>query len=263
MLPALCGVPAGSENAQIAHRKGNSLRASPLAKPLLTSSDDQGTSLPRTVSVGGHQRNASYPAAVGESAEVREDSSCPQTGARFNNPCINGCGQNDANRPLQLDASNVPIANPFDGKKASELAGKFTDSIRYLLRGAPKRFKELYVMIAERQPQDCPAQGNKVSLASMGWLHEIQRELQEIATNRDGLWHLKETTAARYDREELYEKVWAQPIQTLAKEYGGSDVALARACRRRRIPLPGRGYWAKKAAGKPVPDRHYPRLIPL
>lgn len=47
-------------------------------------------------------------------------------------------------------------------------------------------------MIAESQPEDCPAHGNKVSLASIRWLHEIQRELQEIAVNRDGFWHLKE-----------------------------------------------------------------------
>ena len=60
---------------------------------------------------------------------------------------------------------------------------------------------------------------------------------------------------SRYNREELFEKVWATPMQELAKEYGVSDVALAKACKRRRIPLPGRGYWAKKAAGKPVPKR--------
>jgi hypothetical protein len=60
---------------------------------------------------------------------------------------------------------------------------------------------------------------------------------------------------SRYKREELYEKVWAHPIQKVAKEYGVSDVALAKACKRRGIPLPGRGYWAKKAAGKPVPNR--------
>lgn len=46
-------------------------------------------------------------------------------------------------------------------------------------------------MIAERQPEDCPAEGNKVSLASMGWLYEIQY-LQEITVNQKGFWCLKE-----------------------------------------------------------------------
>jgi len=63
------------------------------------------------------------------------------------------------------------------------------------------------------------------------------------------------TPGSRYDREELYEKVWKVPMLTLAKEYGVSNVALAKACRKRQVPVPGRGYWAKKAAGQPVPDQ--------
>jgi hypothetical protein len=31
-------------------------------------------------------------------------------------------------------------------------------------------------------------------------------------------------------RKELYEKVWSQPIRTLAKEYGISDADLKKAC---------------------------------
>jgi len=65
----------------------------------------------------------------------------------------------------------------------------------------------------------------------------------------------------RYDREELYKKVWRVPIWTLAKEYGISDVALAKTCRKLNIPLPGRGYWEKRAAKLPVPPR--PPLSPL
>jgi hypothetical protein len=59
----------------------------------------------------------------------------------------------------------------------------------------------------------------------------------------------------RYDREELYEKVWQRPMRILAKEYGVSDVALAKTCRKLHVPVPGRGYWAKKAANRPVEDR--------
>jgi hypothetical protein len=68
---------------------------------------------------------------------------------------------------------------------------------------------------------------------------------------------------ARYDREDLYNKVWAQPIQQLAKEYGVSDVALAKACKKLLVPVPGRGYWAKKAAGKTVRKQPpLPQLAP-
>jgi hypothetical protein len=59
----------------------------------------------------------------------------------------------------------------------------------------------------------------------------------------------------KYNREVLYEEVWARPMQTLAAKYGISDVGLAKACRKLRVPLPGRGYWAKKAVGKKLPKR--------
>jgi DNA-binding transcriptional ArsR family regulator len=60
---------------------------------------------------------------------------------------------------------------------------------------------------------------------------------------------------SRYNREELYKGVWSQPIQRLAAAYGLSDVGLGKVCRKLRIPLPGRGYWNKKNAGKPVGTR--------
>jgi len=66
----------------------------------------------------------------------------------------------------------------------------------------------------------------------------------------------------RLTREELHVRVWQQPMRTLAQEFGISDVALAKTCRKAKVPVPGRGYWARKAAGKkvrtvslpPVPD---------
>jgi hypothetical protein len=60
---------------------------------------------------------------------------------------------------------------------------------------------------------------------------------------------------ARFDREKLYEQVWSQPIRKLAPEYGVSDVALAKTCRKLQIPRPGRGYWAKLTAGQRVGRR--------
>src|ERR1039457_4988169 len=48
---------------------------------------------------------------------------------------------------------------------------------------------------------------------------------------------------SRYNRDDLYKKVWAQPMRTLAKEFGVSDVALAKTCKKLFVPVPGRGYW--------------------
>lgn len=55
-------------------------------------------------------------------------------------------------------------------------------------------------------------------------------------------------------REDLYELVWSKPMMELAKDFGISDVALAKRCRRLGIPVPGRGYWARVDAGQ-IPYR--------
>lgn len=63
-------------------------------------------------------------------------------------------------------------------------------------------------------------------------------------------------------REELYEQVWARPVRQVAKSYGISDSGLAKICRRLKVPRPGRGYWAKKAHGKPTRQDPLPSLRP-
>lgn len=55
-----------------------------------------------------------------------------------------------------------------------------------------------------------------------------------------------------WNRVELYNEVWDQPLVKLSKKYCLSDVRVGKVCRKLRIPLPGRGYWAKRKAGKPV-----------
>ena len=61
-------------------------------------------------------------------------------------------------------------------------------------------------------------------------------------------------------REELYEKVWSQPMTKTAKSYGLSDVGLAKICRKLNIPTPGRGYWWKTELGIPVERTPLPPL---
>ena len=51
-------------------------------------------------------------------------------------------------------------------------------------------------------------------------------------------------------REELHALVWSQPVRTVAKSMGISDVALAKQCRGANVPIPPRGWWARKAAGR-------------
>jgi hypothetical protein len=55
-----------------------------------------------------------------------------------------------------------------------------------------------------------------------------------------------------FTRREFYNLVWSKPMIHLAKEFGVSDVALHKICRKHNIPNPPLGWWAKKAAGKAV-----------
>ena len=62
---------------------------------------------------------------------------------------------------------------------------------------------------------------------------------------------------AELTREQLHEKVWSVPVSELSGEFGLSDVAIAKRCRKLGVPCPPRGYWAKVQAGKK------PRKAPL
>ena len=63
-----------------------------------------------------------------------------------------------------------------------------------------------------------------------------------------------------FTREEFYDLVWSKPMTHLAKEFALSDVALHKVCKKHNIPNPPLGWWAKKAAGKPVKQTPLPSL---
>lgn len=53
----------------------------------------------------------------------------------------------------------------------------------------------------------------------------------------------------RFERETLYGEIWREPVSTVAKRYGVSDVALRKICTKLAVPIPPLGHWAKTAAG--------------
>lgn len=59
-------------------------------------------------------------------------------------------------------------------------------------------------------------------------------------------------------RKKLYAMVWSEPVKSVAERLRLSDVGLAKLCRRNNIPLPARGYWAKRLAGRPVAQTALP-----
>ncbi len=60
------------------------------------------------------------------------------------------------------------------------------------------------------------------------------------------------TPQCELSRKSLFEMVWSQPMTKLAAQFKISDVALTKICRRHEIPVPGRGFWARVAAGYPL-----------
>jgi hypothetical protein len=62
----------------------------------------------------------------------------------------------------------------------------------------------------------------------------------------------EQSHAIKISRQTLYGQVWSTPMIKLAKEYGISDVALAKICKKLNVPYPGRGYWRRKETGKAV-----------
>lgn len=61
-----------------------------------------------------------------------------------------------------------------------------------------------------------------------------------------------------YDRAQLLDEVWAEPVKVVAQRYGLSDVGLKKLCARLQVPTPTRGHWAKVKAGRGIPPK--PRL---
>lgn len=61
-------------------------------------------------------------------------------------------------------------------------------------------------------------------------------------------------------RSELYALVWEQAVQRVAADIGISGVALAKACRKYRIPVPPRGYWRRREFGNKDPRPMLPAL---
>ena len=91
------------------------------------------------------------------------------------------------------------------------------------------------------------------------WLTRLGLKYEEKRNSKE--WTPPAHLLSKYNRAELYEKVWSQPMRILAQQYGVSDAYLGRVCRLLRIPLPGLGYWAKKSAGRTAKKR--PPLPPL
>jgi site-specific DNA recombinase len=96
------------------------------------------------------------------------------------------------------ESSNPSGSLPLEGHQPATTGSErretgFRKLLRELLE-TPMGIKELYPMVLQRQPEDCPpipcTHRKGAKSKSMEWQHEIRRELQTMAFNRNGVWHL-------------------------------------------------------------------------
>lgn len=76
-----------------------------------------------------------------------------------------------------------------------------------------------------------------------------------------GRWSLR-ARHVRLTRQQLFELVWSQPVERLAKSWGLSGRGLSKACERLQIPLPPRGFWAKVQSGQRLGRPSLPAMQP-
>jgi hypothetical protein len=126
---------------------------------------------------------------------------------------------------------------------------RITDIRRSLLKLDDYRLKT--IMSRLRRPEACAPetytelirtatlQGRLLALGLMkNPVSENEKRMQEFVR-----------FAHRYDRTTLYEQVWSQPVQEVAKSYRISGVMLGKVCRKLQVPVPPRGYWARVQNG--------------
>ncbi|MHB1127656.1 MAG: hypothetical protein ACYC2T_12020 [Bacillota bacterium] len=117
----------------------------------------------------------------------------------------------------------------------------------------PKRSKRAVAstatteMIADTRQSDSVA---KSSEQTKIWEEQPVAEVKEIPQDKQLTYRTVTGERNTYNREKLYEEVWAKPVVEVAVQYGVSDVAIHKICKSLNVPVPPRGYWAKLRAGK-------------
>jgi ankyrin repeat protein len=108
----------------------------------------------------------------------------------------------------------------------------------------PKRLAEirkLLLKLADYELKTIMSRLKRPDICSSETFQELTRTTEELTR-----------LLVRYNRSTLYEQIWSQPVQVVAKSYGISDVRLGKVCRALQVPVPPRGYWARVRNGYTV-----------
>jgi hypothetical protein len=196
--------------------------------------------------------------------------------------CIRHLGWEDLDRVLYGRSSLTPAYKVSKSRESIRVlvehgarwkpGDRLNDVRRILYKLEPDVTIELVGLLRKHQAcDDQDLRGLLQTPRMQEHLRSAEQRLWRLGLMLDGRIRTKELAArdappspqllARFDRERLYQEVWSEATQKVAARYKISGVMLGKVCRQLNVPKPPRGYWAKKAAGKPVPRR--PRLKPL
>lgn len=89
---------------------------------------------------------------------------------------------------------------------------------------------------------------------------QLQDGIPAISEDEQTIYQIVSGHYNTYNRQKLYEEVWAKPVVQVAIQYGVSDVAIHKICKSLQIPVPPRGYWAKLRAGEKMPRPPLPAV---
>ena len=80
---------------------------------------------------------------------------------------------------------------------------------------------------------------------------DLRRKVMLVPTESRIFWCVGRRSRCNLTltRQQLYDQIWAETVTKIAKRLGLSDRGLAKLCFRCEIPVPPRGYWARRSAG--------------
>jgi hypothetical protein len=113
------------------------------------------------------------------------------------------------------------------------------------------------VFIAKALAEEHKIQKERKEQWELEHAKEVQRRQEELKQFQQA--HPLADKWTQISKKELTQLVWSKPTVELAKEFGISDVAIAKRCKAMGVEKPPKGFWAKVAAGV-IP---HPKGVPL
>jgi|CXWL01.1.fsa_nt_gi hypothetical protein len=132
-----------------------------------------------------------------------------------------------------------------DQKRLTEIRKFLLQLAEYDLKRIMSRLKRPDICAPETFQELTRTLNMQARLLALGILKKPKTEKERRAEELARL-------VVRYNRSTLYEQIWSQPVQEVAKLYGISDVRLGKICRVLQVPVPPRGYWARVRNGYTV-----------